>query len=424
MNNAVKVILLIAVVAVVIFVVWKIIGGVKETAQLTARASPVRRLEGSTHSVEAVSVGSKCTMYQGDGVNVEQQGRAELKIAGCCLDICQDSGLKWAPSTEAGAPVCTVDMSHGTLVAAVDKEMVLNTEWCVIRTLGTRFLVHLDDARGLVWVIVQEGRVEVIADSRRVVVRPGQQTWVRRDGQIAPVRPATRGEVGDLFPPLEELTGDAIEDPEWLDESVVTQTPPPPTTATPTGITTPTNTPLPTPSPTPTQCPFPVDLELSAAWQREPFGCATSEAETVWAAWQSFENGYMLWRSSPREIISFCSSGACRGSWMRWPDPWREGTPLPPAAAPLCEVPIVRGFGYLWRTEEIVRDQLGCATAEEQGFCARVQDFPRGFIFHSADGPCPDGEGQFWETLDAFRQQYGELFFGLKGINGGTWLPY
>ncbi len=424
MNNAIKVILLIAVVAVVIFVVWKVIGGVTETAELTAQASPVRRLEGSTRSVEAVSVGAKCAMYQGDGVNVERQGRAQLKIAGCCLDICQNSGLKWAASTDPSAPVCTVDMSHGTLVAAVDKEMVLNTEWCVIRTLGTQFLVHVDDARGLLWVIVEEGRVEVLTSVGREVLQARQQTWVRRDGQIAPVRPATRSEVGELFPPLEVLTDDAVQDRVWLDESAVTELPPPTITATPTERATPTHTPTPTPSPTPTQCPFPVDLELSAAWQREPFGCASSEAETIWAAWQSFENGYMLWRSDPREIVTFCTSGACRGSWTRWPDLWRDGTPLPPAAAPQCQVPIVRGFGYLWRTEELVRDQLGCATAEEQGFCARVQDFPRGFIFRSADGPCPDGEGQWWETLDGFRQRYEELFFGLKGINGGIWQPY
>jgi hypothetical protein len=228
MSNAIKVILLIVLVAVVIFVVWKVVGGVKETAELTARASPVKRLEGSTHSVESVSVGTKRTMYQGDGVNVDQQGRAQLKIAGCSLDIFQGSGLQWTPST-ASAPVCTVDMSHGTLVASVDKDMALNTEWCVIRTLGTRFIVHVDPDRGLLWIIVREGKVEVIAGSNRAVVGPGWQTWVRRDGQIAPLRPANRGEVGELFPRLEELTNNALRDGEWLGESVATEPPPPAT---------------------------------------------------------------------------------------------------------------------------------------------------------------------------------------------------
>ncbi len=227
MNNAIKVILLIVLVAVVIFVVWKLIGGTKETAELTAQASPVKRLEGSTRSVQSVSVGARRTMYQGDGVNVEQQGRAQLTIAGCSLDIFQGSGLQWAPSA-AGAPVCTVNMSHGTLVASVDKQMVLNTEWCVIRTLGTRFIVHLDPDRGLLWIIVREGKVEVIAGSNRVVVGPREQTWVRRDRQIAPVLPADRGEVGELFPPLEVLTNDAVRDRSWLDESVATEPPPPP----------------------------------------------------------------------------------------------------------------------------------------------------------------------------------------------------
>ena len=62
MNDTVKVVVLIALVAVVIFVVWRVIGGIKETAELTALASPVKRLDGSTQSVESVSVGSSRTM--------------------------------------------------------------------------------------------------------------------------------------------------------------------------------------------------------------------------------------------------------------------------------------------------------------------------------------------------------------------------
>jgi hypothetical protein len=424
MSDTVKVMVLIAVVAVIIFVVWKVIDGVKETAELTALASPVKCLECSTQNVESVSVGSTRTMYEGDGVNVEQRGRAELEIAGCSLDIFQSSGLQWTPSTRAGAPVCTVDMSHGTLVASVDTEMVLNTEWCVIRTLGTKLLVRLNPARGLLWIIVREGRVEVVTASERVVVQAGQQTWVRRDGWIAPVRPATRGEVGELFPVLEELSNGAVQDGEWLGETVVPEPPSPTITPTPRQTATPTSTP--TPSLTPTPCPFPVDLDLSDVWRRDTFGCASSEADTIWAAWQSFENGYMLWRSDPRAIVVFCSRGACSGTWTQWPDPWREGTPIPDAVTPPCDEapPVIRGFGYLWGSQEQVRDQLGCATGDEHGFCARVQDFRKGSIFHSTDGPCPDGEGNLYETSDGFLERYEELFFSLEGVGSGTWKPH
>jgi hypothetical protein len=165
-------------------------------------------------------------------------------------------------------------------------------------------------------------------------------------------------------------------------------------------------------------CLFPIDDQLSAAWQKAAFGCPNSLPSVIWAAWQDFEKGYMLWRSDSPSIMAFRSDSAFTGTWTQWPDVWSEGTPIPPLAAPQCdEAPIVRGFGYLWRTEETVRDQLGCATEDEQGFCARLQDFETGLIFHSADGPCPDGEGQWRETPDGFK----ELFLGVQGDQSGTW---
>ena len=96
---------------------------------------------------------------------------------------------------------------------------------------------------------------------------------------------------------------------------------------------------------------------------------------------------------------------------------------MPPMATPQCEGedPIIRGFGYLWRTQEKVRDQLGCATQDEQGFCARTQDFETGLIFHSTGGSCQDGEGQWQKTLDGFRERYKELFFSVQGLDSGTW---
>lgn len=217
MKNGGKVVLLIVLLALVLLAVTLLRSCGKQTAELTAVRSPVKRLEGTTSQVEPVSQGSKRTMHQGDGVNVGQHGRAKLRIAGCDLEIFQASGLSWALPSAAGAPVCTAGMSHGTILASVTSEMILNTEWCVIRTLGTEFVVHLDPGRGVLWIIVGEGAVEVTTTRDYAVVRAGEQIWVWRSGLMEPVRPATRDEVGDEFPPLEELTDGAIQDDEWLD---------------------------------------------------------------------------------------------------------------------------------------------------------------------------------------------------------------
>ncbi len=54
------------------------------------------------------------------------------------------------------------------------------------------------------------------------------------------------------------------------------------------------NPPTATPTRKPT-CGQPVDPELSAAWDQARLGCPTAGASIVWAAWQPFERGWMLW---------------------------------------------------------------------------------------------------------------------------------
>jgi hypothetical protein len=76
--------------------------------------------------------------------------------------------------------------------------------------------VHLDQARGIAWVIVKNGSVSVEAGGGRVVVGPGQQTWVWRGQQPEPVRPAARAQVGRLFPTLDALTNGELHDDDLL----------------------------------------------------------------------------------------------------------------------------------------------------------------------------------------------------------------
>ena len=128
-------------------------------------------------------------------------------------------------------------------------------------------------------------------------------------------------------------------------------------------------------------CTTPADPSFANTWQRSEFGCATSVTQTVWAAWQFFERGGMLWRSDTDQAYAFFTEDG----WSALPERWKEGVPIasrgnPPAGR---QAP-VRGFGYVWGQRDDVFNGLGWAIDSEKGFCATVQSFEYGFMFRSS----------------------------------------
>ncbi len=90
----------------------------------------------------------------------------------------------------------------------------------------------------------------------------------------------------------------------------------------------------------------------------------------VQAAFQAFENGFLVWRGDTREIYAIYNQGGRE----IFPDTWNEGDPVnisetPPAGrfAP------ARGFGKLWSTQPGVREKLGWGTAQEVGYTMLVE---------------------------------------------------
>ena len=201
------VILLIA--AFIIFVLPQIAPG-KVSADLSAVTSDVERLDGRTTSAAPVAAGAHVKMYEGDGVNVSSSGYARLDLGGCLLQIFRNSGLQVQGLPGESAAVCIVDFEQGTIYNRVSKKTIVNTEWAVITTLSTAFFVHLDRARGVLWVIVKEGSVEIVAQGQRIVVQAGQQAWVFRGQPPQPPQPATRQIAGERFPPIDDLTNGVI----------------------------------------------------------------------------------------------------------------------------------------------------------------------------------------------------------------------
>ena len=106
-------------------------------------------------------------------------------------------------------------------------------------------------------------------------------------------------------------------------------------------------------------------------------GCPSAlPSINVVMAKEGFEGGQMIWREDNRKIYVRFSSGG----WKAFSDSWVEGQPefsCPDLGTQSPPVP-GRGFGKVWCEQSDVREQLGWAKNEEQGFRGIVQDFLTG----------------------------------------------
>ena len=59
---------------------------------------------------------------------------------------------------------------------------------------------------------------------------------------------------------------------------------------------------------TPT-CTIQPHSSLSSFWTHSSLGCASAEASTVWAAWQPFEGGNMIWRQNEDAVYVYANDG-------------------------------------------------------------------------------------------------------------------
>lgn len=116
-----------------------------------------------------------------------------------------------------------------------------------------------------------------------------------------------------------------------------------------------------------------VAITCTAAWLAD-FGaqfCPTGAPRSVEAAYQPFENGYMLWREG--QILAVFTSW--RGSQI-YADTWNGGEVVWAEEPPDGLFQPERGFGTVWVTNESVRQGLGWATAPEQGYTMQIQQSP------------------------------------------------
>ena len=193
-----------------------------------------------------------------------------------------------------------------------------------------------------------------------------------------------------------EIVTIAPEDPNFV---LVTATLPPSRTPTVTPSVTPTVTQTPIPSPTsairyvqqtlapgvgvnnPSTCTLPwfFGMTLSAY-------CPLGPALTSPAAYQAFQQGFMIWVGQQDAIyVVYQNAGLPR--WEVYGDAYVEGItadfePALDAAAPNASWQPRRGFGLVWRNNPQVRSRLGWAIIErEEPYTIQVQIATDGSIF-------------------------------------------
>ena len=108
----------------------------------------------------------------------------------------------------------------------------------------------------------------------------------------------------------------------------------------------------------------------------------------------------MNWRQDDDAVFVFTDEG----KWNRYSDDWNSQvyTDTRGTVPDGMHTP-VRGFGYLWETDDDVYADLGWATDEEKGFCAVIQQFEHGYLLTGdpVDSCFADTQNLVSETLFA-----------------------
>lgn len=98
--------------------------------------------------------------------------------------------------------------------------------------------------------------------------------------------------------------------------------------------------------------------------------CVVEPAESAEAAYQTFENGALIWHGPTRSVYMLLDDETGARFVETWDGTseitWSES---PPDGLLLPE----RGFGWLWTNTAAVRDALGWATSPEQGYTMQIQ---------------------------------------------------
>lgn len=133
--------------------------------------------------------------------------------------------------------------------------------------------------------------------------------------------------------------------------------------------------------------------------------CPDAPASPVFAAWQPFEGGMMLWFSDTRQIFVLFNDGQ---RVQVFADPYVTSQPEPTVTPPENRVAPMRGFGLVWRELGGPESELGWALDAEIGFDSARQVAGRQSYTIYIQGPgatvyavtlIPGTEGGYWTQV-------------------------
>ncbi|MGQ9887246.1 MAG: LysM peptidoglycan-binding domain-containing protein [Aggregatilineales bacterium] len=133
------------------------------------------------------------------------------------------------------------------------------------------------------------------------------------------------------------------------------------------------------------------DVTLTVVCSQQPLGrfngftaCPSDPPTAVFAAWQPFEGGVMMWFFDTKEIWVMTNADH---RVTVYPDTYVEGMADPALAAPTGLFTPVRGFGRVWEALGGPASALGWALAPETGFDSARQAASRRSFTTYIKGP-------------------------------------
>lgn len=186
-----------------------------------SRQPTVEFLAVNNNSPVSVNAGGRQGIQPGDAVTVDSDGQARLRFSDfLAVDVYRDSqvrDIQYSASVDPAAPPAfRMKLEGGSMFSnlnaqeiagqRVHPEFRIDTDWAVIKAVGTRYFVYYDEDREITWIVSKEGDVSVTGAGVEVIVHAGQQTWVEPGKPPLDPIPACRNLIGDMFPLIDELT--------------------------------------------------------------------------------------------------------------------------------------------------------------------------------------------------------------------------
>lgn len=111
-------------------------------------------------------------------------------------------------------------------------------------------------------------------------------------------------------------------------------------------------------------------------------GCAVGAPTGLGSAYQTYEQGFMIWAANPNGGAGTIYTVYNSGGYQSFTDTWRAGVDPDSGGetAPDGLIAPIRGFGKVWRENIGVRNGLGWATSSETGDNVTLLLYERGLM--------------------------------------------